>query len=198
MVNTNRESLSYRLEAIGIREFKTYWMGSSTSIHVGIGLSNTPEIAQQRRLAILQKLKPYVVQGDDLEYADILCEAGKYYFDVHKDYETAISYFEQAKAYQPTLSRNVYYLVITNFMLGRFQDANSYSLLLTRVWHPTREKAYKIAIHVALQAKDYTAAQTYCDEYLSTWPGDGFIIQIRNVLISGKNRNKTKELFRQE
>ena len=72
-VNANRESLSYRLESVGIRTFKTYYEWSGKYIHQALGLiENDMDLYLKRKAEILEKLKSYTVPGKDFKYAQLL------------------------------------------------------------------------------------------------------------------------------
>lgn len=184
-------------ETRGLGTFKSYWIGSSTLLHESARLQASANESQAKRLDILEKLLPFSTPNNDLEYADLLVEAGKYYFD-SKDYEKAIGYFEEAFAFDPSLIRNTYYLVVTQFSRKQYKDAHTYGNRLVAYQYPSQKKACRIAIHVAVEAEAYENALTYCTEYLEVFPEDEFIQRVRNRLAQKNDLANIRRMFRVE
>lgn len=194
-VHSQKDMLAEVYETHGLGKFKTYWIGSSTLLHEAAHLQKSPEAAQKKRLDILTKLLPYATPNHDIEYADLLVEAGKYYFD-KKDYNQAIGYFEKAFDYAPELIRNTYLLVITQFSRKEFKAAHQYGKRLIAYKHPSQKKAFRIAIHVAVEAEAYEDALVFCNDYLKLFPEDDFIQRVRKRLADKDELERIRLMFR--
>lgn len=197
IVNTQAAPLSQRLESIGTRAFETYWIGASTPINGGIDLEPNQQTRLSRRLAVLERLKPMAVSGNDIEYADLLCEAGKTYFQA-QDYVSAQPYFEAAFTYSPNLVDNVYYLVVNHFYLQQFSEAHHYLPRLVAYQYPTPSKALSIAVHVSLEAKQYEDAAQYAKQASTMNPNNKIMRTVIDKIAEGKDLGKIRFLFRQE
>lgn len=197
IVNANREMNSERLGVMGSYIFKTYWIGSSTSINHSIVLIDDPAKKLDKRLKILNELKPYATIGNDLEYSELLCLTGIHYLDQLDDTETALKYFNEAYTYMPSLSKNIYYLVIAHFTAGQFKEAMKYTWFLTQVKYPNTVKSYRVAIHTALAATEYEEAEKYCREYLEKYKENDLLRNVLNKLMSD-NPEESIFLFKQK
>ncbi|MEO0582955.1 MAG: tetratricopeptide repeat protein [Bacteroidota bacterium] len=195
--NAQETSLGNRLRPMGRHVFKTYWIGASTMLHLSGDLLRNPNQAQAERLETLEILRPYAVIGNDVEYADLLCEAGLYYAQEEKDRVKALPYFQEAHKYQYNLSRNVFHLLTTHFLLGQYKEAHKYSKTLIGVRKPSYERAYRIAIHTAIEAEAYEDALDFCNNYLAIWPDNAFVKRVRQSLETSEDPAQTKVLFKQ-
>lgn len=194
-VHTNSSSLSARLEAVGKHTYKTYWLGTSSTVYHALGLIKDENERQENLLRIIEELKPYALPDEDTEYADFLCQAGIFYFEKDKQDIRALNYFRKAFEYRPNLSRNVYYLLASHFMRGEFEEAHTYSKLLIAVRYPNYQKAFKMGIHTAIEAEAYEDALVFCQHYLELWPNDAFIEKVLQNLLVPEARSKAKFLF---
>ncbi|MEL7191154.1 MAG: tetratricopeptide repeat protein [Bacteroidota bacterium] len=195
--NAQEETLSNRLRPMGRHVFKTYWIGASTMMHLSSDLLHSTDQAQSERLETLEVLRPYAVIGNDIEFADILCEAGLYYTNEENDRAKALPYFQEAYKYQYNLSRNVLHLLTTHFLLGQYKEAHKYSKTLIGVRKPSYERAYRIAIHTAVEAEAYEDALDFCNNYLAIWPDNAFVKRVRQSLQTSQDPAQTKLLFKQ-
>ncbi len=196
-VNAHHQSMANRLESEARREFKTYWIGASTIFEDSFSLYPSADSSQQRRLKAIKDLRPFATPTEDLQYADLIMDAGIYVLNTTHDPGLALPYFQEAYSYMPTLSRNVYHLVVAHFMLGQYAEAHQYSKLLIGVRYPTYEKAYRMAIHVALEAEAYQDAEEFVGYFLELWPEDGFMARLYRDLQTGENLDQLKKRFQQ-
>lgn len=197
-LNAYPSTLSRNLEYDGIRSFKTYWIGSTTLLNASVKLRNLdPEADIALRESWVEELEPYAVEEVDVEFADVLHQIGILYLDSLGQREKALSYFQRSDSYEQHLIQNIHKLVITYFILGRFEEAHAYTRKLISVKYPTQQKAYKISIHTAVEARAYEDALVYCEEYLSQWPEDQFVLRVYNALASGENLDSVRLLFKQ-
>jgi tetratricopeptide (TPR) repeat protein len=178
----------------GMRSMKTYWIGSSTTLHGAASLVTDPQQAQAKRLEILEALRPYAIKGVDTEYADLLAEAGNFYYK-QKDFQQAIPHFEAAYEYDPLLIRNTYFLVNAYFMLKAYSKAHALHKRLISFGRPSRDKAFRIAIHVAVMAGENEDALEMCNTYVKEFPQDTFIKKVKTKLEDGATQEELRQLF---
>ncbi len=186
IVNSDRESLSKRYESSGKHLFKTYYIGASTTLHGALHLCDSDKERHLRRVHIIESLKSSATKGNDIEYADMLCEEGLYVSEQLGDKSKALAYFEEAATYSPFLKRNALELGVHYAELGMTEKALAQSELLLKISHPSREEAYKRWIHYTLLNEDYEKALLQCKEFLAEWPDSRykFIGLALNVLES--------------
>jgi hypothetical protein len=195
-VNADQESLSAHYESVGRRDFKTYWRGTSTTIVSGINMGAANEI-EERYTRIIEDLAPYAVEND-IEYSEILTQAGELQLNGKRNPAGASVYFEQALAYCPDLQRAHYNLVVSYFKQQRMDEAFVHLQGLIQKQYPDQPKAYKIAIHTAIEAAQYETAFQFCNDYLAIFPDDGFIRRVTDSLAMSKQLDRVKFMFRQE
>lgn len=196
-VNAYPPALAQRLEAEGRWQFQTYWMGSSTLLEESLSLSPEPSLAHARRLQLLQDLAPLAVPGHDVEYAALLSEGGRYLLEDQQDPGQALPLLLAARTYAPYLRENVYRLFVAHFLRGQYTEAHLLSRDLISVRYPTYQRAYRMAIHVALEADSAQDAETFCAEYLARWPEDAFILSLYQDLKAGIAPDQLKQRFQQ-
>ncbi|MEL6257129.1 MAG: hypothetical protein AAFR87_34360, partial [Bacteroidota bacterium] len=195
VVHGNNKSLSGRMEAVGNHIFKTYWKGATTSIYASLELLDDEIVRQDQLLKTIGALEAYAVKGEDIEYADLLCQAGLYYFRKDPASEEALDFFNQAYQYKPSLSRNVYHLLLSHFMRKEYKKAHSYSKLLLGVRYPSHQKAFRLSIHTAIMAKAYRDAEDFSQVYLELWPSDSLVSELYDGLKNGEEKDKLAQLF---
>ena len=125
VVNSNKEQLSARLEMVGKRIFKTYYLHSSRVMISGIGLSDNRENYIERKKAIVDELRPYALPGNDPKFANLLYDDAMYYLKVENDTLKARSRFEEAVGFNPELSMEA------DGIFSEYEDI-SYGLKLLR------------------------------------------------------------------
>ncbi|MFT7612155.1 MAG: hypothetical protein ACI9J3_001104, partial [Parvicellaceae bacterium] len=190
-VNANQSSLSDKLVSQGIREFNTYWIGSSSNILQGSILQPSLEMRQETLLMAIDEVRPQAVLGSDIEFSELLHNAGRYCFDNNR-YKESLVYFNEANLYSGLFCKNYYYLLSSHFMIGEYNLALEYGDEVIICESPSPIKAFEMVIHTAIEAEDKVKAMEYCDEYLKRWPESTAYQKIRSALHEGKN---PKELF---
>jgi hypothetical protein len=76
-------------------------------------------------------------------------------------------------------------------------EANRFSDSLIACGYPNQQKAFKIAIHTAIEANATDDGLRHCEAYLSRWPNDPFITSVFKDIKSGKSIEELKKLFKQ-
>ncbi|NIL99647.1 MAG: hypothetical protein GTN89_01470 [Acidobacteria bacterium] len=197
-VNADVDALSRRLESLGIRTYKTYWIRSVETINRAITLEGqTDPEPLLRQLAVVEKLEPFALPGNDLEYATLLGELGRRYLYAERDPATALSYLEEAIGYSADHAPPVAAGVEAQLLLGNYPEAHDLSLRLIDLAFPDRSNALKIALRCALKARRYDRAHEHADAYLKLNPGDRAILYIRENLQKGTNLEDLERVFTQ-
>lgn len=195
-VHASAESQGERLLSMGRYNFKTYWIGSSTPLLAGLDLIHE-EDKQEELESLVVELEPYAVMGEDTEYAAVVNKLGVLYQDSLKDLNLASQLYQKAFEADPLLRKNVYNLTVANFYQGKMKEANEHIPMLVAMQYPSQLKSLRIAIHVALEASDYAAADGYCTTLLKLKPEDSFIREIRALIRTSEDKSKIKFRFRQ-
>lgn len=191
VVNNNKNALSEKLQTQGEWEYQTYWIGASTSILSGINLEDNLSIRNKRLSTTIDNLEQYAVLGNDIEYAELLFQQGKYFYN-NQDYNKALILFNKADSYSNLLCKNHYHQLICNFMLGDFKHAHEHSKNVITCNQPTPIRSLEIALHTSLEAGDVRFADSICALYLNKWPKNNFIKEAQTQIRNGKN---PKEMF---
>ncbi len=198
-VNANQASLSNRLMAIGKQSYKTYWIGTSTSIIESVRLMEDDEERKRALVAAVDELKAYQVKGEDPEFASIQHHLGLLY---QKENKMDLAYHQYRNAFEsnPYLTVNVeklYQMLQYKFINKEFDDALEIAKMLVEVNYPTQRKSLRVAIHTALEAEAYQAAEKYCQQLLKANPNDQFIREILGLLKDSEDKASIKLRFRQ-
>jgi len=157
------------------------------------------DIEEKERLTTIASRLSQAVKGNDSKYAKLLSEMGTFYSEVKHDVPLALNYFNQAYEYDSLLDKNIYFLVLGNFHLGEMDKAFRFTNALTRSNYPSINRAYRVAIHISLAAKEYEVAKTYCIRYWTQkGPEDQLIRDIQNVLSNGSDPSQALNYFKPE
>jgi hypothetical protein len=201
LVNAHPKKLGQRLISTGSHTYKTYWKGASTTILTGIRLLDEDD--QKKSLAQnVQQLIPFKTDGNDVEYAALVHQLGvltRKEEGPASGFQYSFNYFKEAYDAQPYYTDNVIalnQLMVDCFVNEQFEMAQQIAEMLLRVDYPSTSKALRVAIHIALEAEDYTAATNYCKKYLALIPDDAFIQEILELLEHAEDKSKIKLRFR--
>lgn len=197
-VNADESRTSDRYEAIGNHVFKSYYLGISSLVTTAISVEETHEDKIARLDKILTDLRPYAIAENDHEYAELLSLAGSYYSDSLGNHEKALSYFNRAQFHSPFLIKNVYRLLVSNFIIGKPAEAHRYSKMLIDFAYPNKKRALRIAIHVSLEASDFEFAEYYTDEYLGMYPDDANMQRVAAGLDTMPDKRQVLQYFRRQ
>ncbi|GAB5418128.1 MAG: hypothetical protein Crog4KO_32080 [Crocinitomicaceae bacterium] len=196
-VNANLESERDRLLVMGKYNFKTYWIGSSSPILESLDLIEEEEKRYQMLEKTVEELEPYAVMGNDVEFAALQNEIGNNYQNYFQNLEVAHSWYLKAYESEPLFRKNVYDLIISHFIRKEFKEANVLAPTLVKMKYPTDEKSLRMAVHISLEAEDYSASAEYCKSILSINSKDDFIKEILELLQTSEDKSKIKLRFRQ-
>lgn len=196
IIHTNAGMLSQRLQSVGVHVFKTYWIRSAGDIIAGVELLNDPDEKLKCYLEAEEKLKPYALEGKDVEFASLLLEIAKLYRNDKQDLHRALYYHQQVLRYDQ--SSGAYYIGLMEvaFRLGEYDLALTYSQVLLRFGYPSEQKALKIARDCAIVANQYDLALQYCNSYLSKWQDEDMVF-VRESLLKGEYLEEIKFAIKQ-
>ena len=197
MVNASVKPHSYRLESVGIRIFRTYYLWSARDIIYALGLiENDMDLYLSRKQQVLEKLKADAIPGKDPKYANLLMDNGYYYLRFAREPQKARDYLQQAYYYDPTLPDNLLYLVEACFELNDFEAAHRYAVGLVALNYPERQQALRIAIQCALEAGLFPEAREHCETYLKEFKDDATMQMVYERLVAGSDVEELKFIFR--
>ncbi|MBL4708673.1 MAG: hypothetical protein JKY48_09575 [Flavobacteriales bacterium] len=167
--NHQKDSLSLRMESIGKHVFKSYWIRSAGDIQLGLNLvKEQPEEFLNRSIEVVEELKPFALEGNDLEYATLLWSVGKEYRK-QNEYSKALGFHLKSLNYSEKIPANYIGLMESNYYLEDFNAAYHYSKELIRLQYPTEKRAYEIGVDCALKADDQQTALTWMKVHQSRW-----------------------------
>ena len=198
IVNARTESLSYRLESLGVSIFKGYWNRSGLYLFEGIKMMGAGEPQfLSRSLRNLDKLEPLANEGNDIEFAHVLWQIGNYYIKHAQDPAKARPYYLRAHQYDLQATENVMGLLDADFKLGNYTAAYQSGVKLIEMGHPSVPRALRITIHCALEAELYAEALAHAEHYMALEPQDENLQMLAQQLRKGENLSQLKHYFSQ-
>lgn len=196
VVNATPTLLSHRLETVGIHVFKTYYEHGREVIYFSQNMiDRTPEELLQRKRSVAEQLAPYANVGKDPSYATLLTDLGAHQLVEMHDPRAALETLRQGPRYYPNHRDNLLFQVQAYYILGEYKTAASMSMDLVRLNYPSRQKALRMSIHLALEAEEYQLAQRQAVAYLAEFPDDPTIKEILRRLSNNDRVETVKEMF---
>ena len=146
------EASSKRLETVGKYTFKNYWIRSAGTIHHGVNMNGDDYI--DRMKAVIEELAPFAHPTKDVEYANLLWRAGKYYRGTNQ-LNLALDYYLRAKEYtlESTSSDYIVNLMDLYYQMEQFDKAFAESEILVENGYPNPERALAMAVDCGLKSK---------------------------------------------
>ncbi|GEM_PF-1401437 len=174
-------------------------MNTSVELSQGSNQMNHSNSQAERLEDLLKQIEQERPEniGLDSSYAKLLVATGVKWQHEKNNLEEALKYYIEGKRYWKEFPANNYNVVIAYFLKGDYQSAFQHVDDLVAVQFPSQSKSLKVAIHTSLEAKEYNAAERYCDEYLRNWPDDSFILRVKEYLEKGERLEEARLLFRQ-
>lgn len=196
IANANTKSVTEKITSLGVRTFRTYWMGSGAPILIALN----QYVGSEQQLdsfidSVQSRIGEAVLPENDLEYAVVLRRFALDYQDYFKNHEKAnklfhLSYYHDAGNESAALT-----LLNLYFEQQRYTKAYEVAQHLIMIRYPSYNKALRIAIHTALLARQYQRAEEHVNLYLELWPEDTFVQGIFEQLQSGKDLERIKHAF---
>ena len=195
-IHSNQSLLSKRLEILGIWNFKTNYEWSARNIEYALSLSKEGAYVEQKD-KILDELRPYAIEGNDLEFARLLKGSGTYSLTNTQDPKRALTYLNEAESYFPENPPLWMDLVNTHFRSENYPAAFHYAEKLVKNHHPSQEESLRIAVQCALEAEFYKDAERYARELWMLNPEHELTNKILYGLEHKKDRDQLKFLLRE-
>lgn len=192
--NSSKDALSGKLHSNGMRKFKTYWIGASTSLIQSAELLESEAARSKQILKSIEDTRPYAIQGNDTEFAGLLQFRGEWHLQRNENAD-ALKYFEEAYSYSPLLGKNLEHLVAVHFQQEEFDKAFVYMGELVSIRYQPFRKTLLTAIQVALAAHEYQAAADYSLMFTKRWKDNETVIEIERRLRTGDNIETIIDLF---
>ena len=192
-VNANPSLLADHLQVIGKRRFKTYWIGSSTTIITSVELRKDLDKQIAQLQSEIDELRSVAVLGNDKEFANLLSELGQLHRE-EGNLDLAEGRFLEAAKYSVDLGTNLYNLCITQFELEKYSASLETVERLVELNYQPYERTLRIAVHVALAAKNYQRAADFAVTYLNRY-SDPVISEVEERLRTGQDIESLIDLF---
>lgn len=153
VVNASEIPLSHRLESVGKRMYRTYYLHSSRVIITALGIPDNMIEYLARKQAILDELKPISVPGKDPMYANLLMDDGYYYLTRTKEYGKAESRLAEAVVYNPDseVIANLLSEATTRLAITNNERSKGWSV----------ERIEKEGLNLLRKVRDYPMARTF-------------------------------------
>jgi len=135
--------------------------------------------------------------GNDQDFNDLLTAVANYYFN-KKEYSNCLTFYRESLKYSSNNCEANYKILISNFLLEQFIEANKYCDQIIECQYPTAKKAYRTAIHTSIEGHYFGQAEKYCSKYLEQWPNDAFIERVQDAIEREKKPEQIKALFKQK
>lgn len=195
-VHFSEDSLSRKLESLGIRIYHTYYEWSSQTIHNGLSLlSNDRNLQIDRKNKLLYKLADSAIEGNDREYGLLWRKDGAFFLDVHKDVSKAYVYLEKALLYYPQDNYTKLLLLECYLLLDSPEQAYELALELRKANYPNQQNASVTLVQCALMAEKYADAQQHSQEHLKAFPNDKNMQVINQRLRNNIDIAQLKNMF---
>ncbi len=110
------EMHSKRIESVGVRVFKTYYTHSDSYLLYALQMLEDPNLYQQRKANLIEKLRPHTSFTNNKAYANLLLDEGINFY-AEKKYQKARNLFLSALRYYPEDNTTRKFLRNTNLML---------------------------------------------------------------------------------
>ena len=174
-VNADEESEADRVITYAKYHYKTYWIGAITPLRNGIAMKQSEDQHKELKKALVE-LEPFSVKGNDIQYAALLNEMGRYYENVERDTTEAHRYYLRSESYDKTLLTNMYDLTRTYLAKGEYSEANDRVQNLIYNKYPSEGVALEMAMELSKQLEDKEALVEYAFLFLKSNPENATVI----------------------
>ena len=192
--NADADNIGKRVENFGKRNFKTYWIGTSTELFCSIK-EQLNENYPSNFDRLINELEPFAVKGKDEEFANLIVERAEFEIQ-NKKWAEAKKLLDKAYLYSPLLDRVLFTSITVNFELKSFKEALKNCQELININHPDKKRVYAMAVHISLANKDYQNAANYAYAHNKIWNDSQLLLTVEKRLATGDNIDKLIHLFR--
>lgn len=174
IVNNDKDLLTNRLEMVGLRTYETYFYGASYILNVAVSMSeDDPDEYLRRRIDVVEKARPYKLEADDDQFADLTFRLAELYVG-QKDYTNAKKYLFEAFYEKPRDQGLRYCLAQVHYSLGEYLECLLFADELSKKL-PDEPDIHELSFLAAYRAGETEKALVYGRRYLSLKPGPGVI-----------------------
>lgn len=113
IVLMNKKMHSHRIESVGVRVYKTYYLHSDSYLLYALQMDDDYDNYTLRKQQLLQKLKPYVRDSIDQNYAALLLDDAINTY-AEKKYQKSRAFLLAAESHAPYLKLTREYLIKVN------------------------------------------------------------------------------------
>lgn len=192
-VNADADLLGKKLGQSGMRNYKTYWIGSSTGIGAEISLIKTEKEKKTRIDEVLEEMKPHAVLNNDTEFGGMLTMKGRLYSG--NDDEKALQCFEEARRYHPYLMSNLYELTIAYAKKGDYVKSLETCDYLVRGKYEPYKKSLLTAIQLSAIVRDFVKVEKYTSKLLELKPNHKIGLEIMRRLRAQEDLDNLANIF---
>jgi tetratricopeptide (TPR) repeat protein len=189
IVNNDKDLLTHRLETIGVRAFKTYRYGAEYILNVAIRMAeDKPDEQLERRLRLVDKIRPYKLPGEDVLFADLTFRLAELYVE-RSDFQRAKRYFLESYDAKPEDALIEFCLAQAHYNLGEYDESLRYSAPMADYLtdEPDIQEVAFLAAYAGGKLED---AAVYGARLLSLRPDDDEIRAMVDSVVVALDRKK--------
>lgn len=197
VVHNSEERLANRTEKTGMYIYKTYYEWSGQTLELAWKhVKENKEEFKNRRIAVIDRLKPFAIPGKDYEMARIIANEAMFETRGNNNPAEGLKLARESKYYFTSYNKGLLYELESLFLLEKYSEAYHVGLKLFDIGYPSREKALRILIHCALEAEMYQEAFVKSENYIKEFNAEDKLIQtVFSRLKSNDNIGELKYLF---
>lgn len=197
-VNSQEPLLNERYIGIGKHSFRTYWVGSAGFLMDAYKRKlESPIVFEDEFSELLEELKPFANEGNDIEYAVLAKNFGAYFRLKIQDRKKAEKYHLLADRYDPELASNLEGLAELFRDKRDFPMALGYAKRLVALESTNQKGALRLGLEIALKAKDWNQSIQWIQALLKFYPNDSDLKKALRRLETQTELELILELFGQ-
>lgn len=197
-INSQAPLLNERFIGIGKHSFRTYWVGSAGFLMNAYQRKlETPIVFEDEFSVLLEDLKPFANEGNDIEYAVLAKNFGAYFRLKKQNRKLAEKYHLLADKYDPQLSSNLEGLTQLFLEKQDYPAALAYAKRLVALESNDQKGALRLGLEIALKAKDWEQSMQWIQALLKFYPNDADLNKALRRLETQTELDRILELFGQ-
>ena len=193
IANSMKETVLEKIEVLGKRNYKTYWIGTSTELFAAFNLRESDKKINDFNNC-LNDLKPFAIKERDVEYSSLLVEKA-IFESKNNQKQKALHTINEAISYGPMLKKAWFQNAIINFELKNYNEAIIACKRLIKQSNSPLKKAVKMGVHISLAGKDYQNASKFSKLYNSNWKDSKVIQEVETRLSNNDNVHELIHFF---
>lgn len=192
-VNADAELLGKKVGQSGLRNYKTYWIGSSTGIGAEIHLIEDELEKRSRIDEVLEEMRPYAELSRDTEFAGMLMIKGRLYSGDNDP--LALQCFEEARRYHPYLMSNLYELTVAYAKKGDYIKSLDACDYLVRGKYEPYKKSLLTAMQLSAIVGDFKKVEKYTIKLLKYRPNHKIGLEVMRRLREQEDLENLSRIF---